>query len=54
MKLLTIKTMTAEITRIWTDFNKELKGYIKKVVKNQSDADDILQEVFTTKIRVVP
>jgi RNA polymerase sigma-70 factor (ECF subfamily) len=38
--------MTADITRIWTDFHKELKGYIAKVVKNQTDADDILQDVF--------
>jgi len=43
--------MTANITRIWTDFHKELKSYIAKVVKNQTDADDILQEVFIKIIR---
>jgi DNA-directed RNA polymerase specialized sigma24 family protein len=43
--------MTADITDIWTDFHKELKSYIAKVVKNQTDADDILQEVFIKIIR---
>ena len=43
--------MTSEITRIWTDFHRELKSYITKVVKNQTDADDILQEVFIKIIR---
>lgn len=38
--------MTADLANIWTDFHKELKSYLKKVVKNQTDADDILQEVF--------
>ena len=38
--------MTADITRIWNDFHKELKNYITKMVKNQTWADDILQEVF--------
>lgn len=38
--------MTADITRIWNDFHKELKGYIANVVKNQTDADDILQDLF--------
>jgi RNA polymerase sigma-70 factor, ECF subfamily len=43
--------MSADLTRIWTDFHNELKGYITKIVKNQSDADDILQEVFIKIIR---
>lgn len=43
--------MTTDITQIWTDFHKELKSYIAKVVKNQADADDILQEVFIKIIR---
>jgi RNA polymerase sigma-70 factor, ECF subfamily len=43
--------MTADITQIWTDFHKELKSYIAKVVKNQTDADDILQDVFIKIIR---
>lgn len=43
--------MTADITRIWTDFHKELQGHISKMVKNQTDADDILQEVFIKIIR---
>jgi RNA polymerase sigma-70 factor, ECF subfamily len=43
--------MTADTTRIWTDFHKELKGYITKITKNQADADDILQEVFIKIIR---
>jgi RNA polymerase sigma-70 factor, ECF subfamily len=38
--------MTSDITPIWTEFHKELKVYITKIVKNQTDADDILQEVF--------
>jgi RNA polymerase sigma-70 factor (ECF subfamily) len=43
--------MTPDITHIWTDFSRELKGYITKIVKNQADADDILQEVFIKIIR---
>jgi RNA polymerase sigma-70 factor (ECF subfamily) len=38
--------MSADLTRIWSDFHKELKRYIANVVKSQADADDILQEVF--------
>ncbi|HRA60817.1 MAG TPA: sigma-70 family RNA polymerase sigma factor [Bacteroidia bacterium] len=43
--------MTSEITQIWFDFHAELKGYITKIIKNQTDADDILQEVFIKIIR---
>ena len=43
--------MTDDITPIWTAFHKELKNYITKVVKNQTDADDILQEVFIKIMR---
>ncbi|MBI4858202.1 MAG: RNA polymerase sigma factor SigZ [Acetobacterium woodii] len=31
---------------IWDEFSKPLKGYIKKRVDNEEDAEDILQEVF--------
>jgi RNA polymerase sigma-70 factor, ECF subfamily len=43
--------MTSDITHIWSDFHKELKNYIVKIVKNKADADDILQEVFIKIIR---
>jgi RNA polymerase sigma-70 factor, ECF subfamily len=38
--------MKADIALIWNDFHKELRAHITKIVKNQADADDILQEVF--------
>jgi RNA polymerase sigma-70 factor, ECF subfamily len=38
--------MPTEITTIWNNFHKELKGYVIKTVHNQADADDIMQEVF--------
>lgn len=38
--------MTSEITKIWTGFHKELKGFILKKTRNHADTDDILQEVF--------
>jgi RNA polymerase sigma-70 factor, ECF subfamily len=38
--------MTTEVTHIWIEFHKELKGFIFKKVQHQADADDILQEVF--------
>jgi len=31
---------------IWDEFSKPVKGYIKKRVDNEEDAEDILQEVF--------
>ena len=31
---------------IWEEFSKPLKGFIKRRVKNDQDADDILQNVF--------
>lgn len=43
--------MTTDITRIWNDFHHELKSYIAKIVKSQTEADDILQEVFIKIIR---
>lgn len=43
--------MTAEIKKIWNDFNKELNAYVKRSVHNQDDADDIMQEVFMKIIR---
>lgn len=32
--------------QIWVDFSAKLKGFILKKVKNESAADDILQDVF--------
>jgi RNA polymerase sigma-70 factor (ECF subfamily) len=32
--------------RIWDDFSKPIKNYIKKRVRNDQDVDDILQNVF--------
>ena len=31
---------------IWTNFHRELKGFIIKTIKNTHDADDVLQDVF--------
>ncbi|HJV79114.1 MAG TPA: RNA polymerase sigma factor SigZ [Paludibacter sp.] len=38
--------MATEIINIWNEFNKELKAYITRTIRNQADADDIMQEVF--------
>ena len=38
--------MTSEVTTIWKDFHKDLKGFILNKTKNATDTDDILQEVF--------
>ncbi len=43
--------MTNEITIIWNDFHKELKGFIHSKTRNDADTDDILQEVFIKIIR---
>ncbi len=43
--------MTTEVKNIWNDFHKELRSFIVKKVHNQSDADDILQDVFVKIIR---
>lgn len=43
--------MTTEVTKIWTDFNKELKAFILSKTQNAADADDILQDVFIKIIR---
>ncbi len=43
--------MTAEVTNIWTEFHKELNGFILKKVRHQADTDDILQDVFIKIIR---
>ena len=43
--------MTNEVTNIWTDFHKELKGFIYNKTRNSADTDDILQEVFIKIIR---
>lgn len=32
--------------RIWTDFNDQLRGFIRKRVNDSQTVDDILQEVF--------
>lgn len=38
--------MTDTIKNIWDDFHKELKKFITTKVKDESVADDILQDVF--------
>ena len=38
--------MENDIKQVWEQFHKELKSFIKRRINNQSDADDILQEVF--------
>lgn len=43
--------MTNDVTHIWTDFHKELKGFIYNKTRNSVDTDDILQEVFIKIIR---
>lgn len=43
--------MTNGVTSIYTDFQKELKGFIYNKTKNSADTDDILQEVFIKIIR---
>ena len=43
--------METEITHIWDDFHRELKGFIYSKVRNSSDTDDLLQEVFLKIIR---
>lgn len=43
--------MTKDVTNIWTNFNKELKGFIYNKTRNSADTDDILQEVFVKIIR---
>lgn len=41
------------ISCIWDEFRGPLKGYIKKRVANEEDAEDILQDVFI-KINNLP
>ena len=43
--------MTKDVTNIWTDFHKELRGFIFNKIRNSADTDDILQEVFIKIIR---
>lgn len=38
--------MGACISCVWEEFSVPLKGFIRKRVTNEQDADDILQEVF--------
>lgn len=38
--------MTTEINNIWKEYHDQLLDFIRKKVKDHSDADDILQEVF--------
>ncbi|GJM34230.1 MAG: RNA polymerase sigma factor SigZ [Saprospiraceae bacterium] len=38
--------MTKDVSNIWLEFHKELKGFIVNKVCNQADSDDLLQEVF--------
>ena len=42
--------MEQEITNIWTNFQKELKGFIQKRTQNSSATEDILQDVFVKVI----
>mgnify|MGYP000948419210 CR=1 FL=1 len=37
---------TTIVENIWNDFSKPLKGFIKRHVKNDQDAEDVLQDVF--------
>lgn len=50
-EILTIQAeMTAEekrnITRVINDYSRRLRGFIRKRVNNDADAEDILQDVF--------
>ena len=38
--------MNPSTETIWSEYSKQLKGYILKRVSDSSEADDILQEVF--------
>lgn len=38
--------VATEINHIWKEYHDQLLDFIRKKVKNQPDADDILQEVF--------
>jgi len=40
-----------EITHIWTEFQKELKGFIYNKTRNKADTSDILQDVFIKIIK---
>ena len=38
--------MTTEINHIWKEYKDQMLDFIRKKVKNKTEADDILQEVF--------
>lgn len=38
--------MNAAINQIWKEYHKQLLDFIRKRIKNPSEAEDILQEVF--------
>jgi RNA polymerase sigma-70 factor (ECF subfamily) len=38
--------MTTEINHIWNEYKDQLLDFIRKKIKNNAEADDILQEVF--------
>ncbi|KOY87694.1 hypothetical protein AD998_17555 [bacterium 336/3] len=40
-----------DITHIWTEFQKELKGFIVNKTRNHADSNDILQDVFIKIIK---
>jgi RNA polymerase sigma-70 factor, ECF subfamily len=40
-----------DIKNIWTDFHKELKGFVLSKTRNAMDTDDILQDVFVKIIQ---
>lgn len=43
--------MSTAVSDIWNEFHKELKAFIAKRVRNETDTEDILQEVFIKIIR---
>ncbi|MFA6767490.1 MAG: RNA polymerase sigma factor SigZ [Parabacteroides sp.] len=42
--------MATEIQDIWNEFYNELKSYVTKIIHNEMDTDDIMQEVFVKVI----
>jgi len=42
--------MATEIQDIWNEFYNELKSYVTRIIHNEMDTDDIMQEVFVKVI----
>jgi RNA polymerase sigma-70 factor (ECF subfamily) len=38
--------MDPDFTRIWADFRAPIKGFISRRIANESDVEDVLQDVF--------